>query len=336
MPNLLYRLPAAAAVLAIMPSAAPAEALPDRDTGPLAGLYGFPDSRDGGRVLEPGRRHVALTLRTSSHAVRDEHGEESLLLDGETNRITLGWRRGVAGRLELGLEVPYVLHESGSLDSLIDDWHGFFNLPKGIRDELPEDRLLFRYRSADGEALRLDRNVHGLGDVRLTAAWQLEQTALTHTAVRVGIKLPTGDSERLLGSGSADISIGLARDRRELAGLPDVSGFWRINATYIGSPDVPSPRTKRVVGQLAAGIAWRAVPRLELAAQARLRSRVYESSLAPAGDVAASLTVGANIRLSRRYEFSVAVAEDIHVRSLPDVTFAVGLTWRGTQPSSGL
>lgn len=336
MPNLLHCFPAAAAVLALIPSAALAEALPDRDTGPLAGLYGVPDSRDGGRALEPGRRHLALTLRTSSHAVRDERGDESLLFDGETNRLTLGWRQGVARWLELGFEVPYVLHESGSLDSFIDDWHGFFNLPEGIRNELPEDRLLFRYRSPDGEALRLQRNVHGLGDVRLTAAWQLEQTALTHTALRFGIKLPTGDSERLLGSGGADFSIGLARDRRELAGLPGVSGFWRINATYIGSPDFSSPRTKRVVGQLAAGIAWRAVPRLELAAQARLRSRVYESSLASAGDVAASLTVGANIRLSRRYDLTVAVAEDIHVRSLPDVTFAVGLTWRGTRPSPSL
>lgn len=333
MPSLLHCIPAAAAVAAFTPCAALADLLPERDNGPLAGLYGLPDSREGGRTIEAGRRHVALTLMTSSHAVRNERGESSLLFDGETSRLALTWRQGMSTRLELGVDVPYVLHESGNLDSLIEDWHAFFGLPDGIRDELPEDRLLFHYRSAGGDALLLDRNAHGLGDIRLTAGLGLEATAVTHTALRLGLKLPTGDSERLLGSGGADVSIALARDRLAPAGISSLSSFWRIGATYTGSPDIPVPRARRLVGQLTAGIGWRPHAAVELVTQARLRSRVYDSPLSPPGDVAAALTFGANIRLSRHYDLSVAVTEDVHVGSLPDVTFAVGLTWRGLPPA---
>lgn len=336
MPSLLHCLAAAAALVAYAPRTPLADPLPDRDNGPLAGLFGFPDSREGGRTLEADRRTVALTLMTSSHAVRDAGGDASLLFDGETSRLALTWRQGVSERLELGMDVPYVLHESGGLDGFIDDWHGFFGLPEGIRDELPRDRLVFRYRPPDGETLRLDRNVRGLGDLRLTAGVRLQRRATTHTALRLAIKLPTGDSAQLLGSGSADVSVGLAHDRLAVAGASSLSSFWRLSATYTGSPDLPLPRTKRIVGQLAAGIGWQPHSSMQLVVQTRVRSRIYDSPLSPPGDVAASLTVGANLRLSRHYDLSIAVAEDVHVRSLPDVTFAIGLTWRGIPRSSSL
>jgi hypothetical protein len=43
MPSFLHCVPAAAAVVAGTPCAALADRLPERDNGPLAGLYGFPD-----------------------------------------------------------------------------------------------------------------------------------------------------------------------------------------------------------------------------------------------------------------------------------------------------
>lgn len=301
-----------------------ADALHDRDNGPLTGIFGLPDSRDGGRLARPGEQEWEISLATSSHSVRDEHNEESVLLDGETSRFVLRFRRGVGGRLELGFEVPWLMHESGNLDSFIDGWHGIFGLPDGIRDERPRDRLEFRYFDT-GRLLQLDSNSRGLGDVRLTAGWQLSASDDAATALRFGLKLPTGDSERLLGSGGTDVSIGIAGQKKGLGGLGKIDGFWSAHAVWLGPHDLDIRRSNEVVGQFSAGIGYALNGRTSVLVQTMVRTPVYDSGVSPAGDVAAALTMGFHIRLSAHYSLALAVGEDIHPESMPDVTFRVSL-----------
>lgn len=320
----------------LLASAASADGLPERDNGPLTGLYGLPGARENARLLEPGRQALSLTALTSSHAVQAASGDESLLFDGETTRLTLAWRRAVSSRLELGIELPWVLHQSGGLDRLIDRWHSVFGLPDGVRAELPADRLAFRYYRAGAEALVLEDNTAGIGDVRLTAAWQLAAGPSSAHALRVGVKLPTGDPAKLTGSGAADLGIGIAGERRALWGLEGLRGYWQASATLLGRPDDLPLAREPLVGQLVAGVGWQLTPRFELAAQSRLRSPVYDSRISPPGGIAASLSVGAAFRLSSSFRLALGVTEDVKVESLPDVTFALGLTWYGEPSASGL
>ncbi|MEX2125457.1 MAG: DUF3187 family protein [Woeseia sp.] len=307
---------------------ASADALMDRDNGPLTGLFGFPDSSEGGRLEAAGEQSWGVNLVTSSHSSMDTNGGESILLDGETNRIGITYRRGIGERLELGIEIPYVLHESGNLDSFIDQWHGMFGLPDGIRDERAKDQLLFSYEDSSRQLI-MNRNASGVGDVRLLAGWQLATRASGITALRFGIKLPTGDSERLLGSGGTDVSIGIAADHAGLWGglwgVRKLDGFYRANATFLGRPDILAHRSNKVVGQVSAGLGYRVSARTSIALQALLRSPVYDSGVASLGDVAAALTMGIRFRLSENYRLSLAVVEDVHVESLPDVTFVLSL-----------
>jgi len=305
---------------------AAADALVDRDNGPMSGLFGFPDSREGSRLPGDGEDRWDIFLASSSHSVRDDESGEAILLDGETHRLGITWRHGFGKNFELGIEVPWVMHESGNLDSFIDRWHGIFGLPDGIRDVRPPDRLLFRYEANGGEFL-LNRNVNGLGDVRLLGGWQLGDAVSGRSALRLSLKLPTGDSDELLGSGGWDLSLGFAADYAALGGVESLSGFYRVSATWLGTHDMGPPNNS-VVGQVSAGLAYDFIASTTLAIQALVRTPVYDSRISPLGDVGAALTMGLSFRLPRDYILSLGVGEDIHPGSMPDVTFTLSLRRR--------
>jgi len=52
------------------------------------------------------------------------------LFGGETTRLTFTYERGVGENFEWGIRVPYVSHDGGSLDTIIDGWHDTFGLPQ--------------------------------------------------------------------------------------------------------------------------------------------------------------------------------------------------------------
>jgi hypothetical protein len=307
--------------------AALSEALIDRDNGPLTGLYGFPDSREGSGLARVGDDVWEFYITASSHSARDANDGEAVLFDGETRRAGFRYRRGVSERLELGIDVPWVSHESGGLDGFIERWHGIFGLPDGIRRERPRDQLLFSYEDDSGQ-FRFTRNVHGPGDVRLLGGWRLGQSGRRSSALRFGVKFPTGDSDSLLGSGGIDLSLGIAGDGRRIMGFGRLSGFYRASATWLGTPDFDSPPVRRVVGQVSAGLGYDLTARSTLGLQLLVRSPVYDSAVSPLGDVAASLTTGVRFRLSEEYALTLAVGEDIHPGTMPDVTFVLSLRRR--------
>jgi len=150
-----------------------------------------------------------VTLDHSSNYVEDSNSREQILLDGETTRMTLGGRYGLSKSVELGVEIPYIVHSGGFLDGFIINYHDSFGFPQGGRDQAPRNRLLYRY-SLDGvEKLKIDSSGNGLGDIGLTAGLQIYHDAQEYpraVALRASVKLPTGDSASLHGSGSTDFS----------------------------------------------------------------------------------------------------------------------------------
>jgi len=79
---------------------------------------------------------------------------------------------------------------------------------------------------------------------------------------------------------------------------------------------------------VSGGMSYALTPRMSLGLQAMLRSPVYDSDVSPLGDIAASLTIGVRLRLPRNYALALAVAEDVHPHSTPDVTFSMQLQAR--------
>jgi hypothetical protein len=151
----------------LLAPAAFADVLRDHDNGPLTGIFGIPDSTEGARLLRSGEHAWDFSVTHASHSVDDLRSTESLYLDGETSRIEFRYRLGIGEKMELGIELPYVRHQAGGLDSVIDSWHDIFGLPSRHRPGRAHDILDFRYSDAADMSITVDRNSSGIGDARL-------------------------------------------------------------------------------------------------------------------------------------------------------------------------
>ena len=306
-----------------------AEVLSDQDTGPLTGIFGIPDSTEGGKLLAKGDSAWDISITHASHSVFEARPTEALYLDGETSRFEFRYRLGLTEKLELGLELPYVQHQRGRLDSFIDSFHEFFGMPEGNRPDRGHDLLDFRYADLSGLRVNTQDSSSGVGDARILAGWKLRTTDTHRLALRLGVKLPTGNSSNLHGSGATDVSLGLAGDVTNLFGTERFTGFYRAHAIRLGEPDILANRYKEWVSFVSAGVGFQATERVELMLQGATRSAVFDSVIHSLGGNSTTVTFGSNIKVSKNFEFSIAITEDADVATAPDVAFQVGLRYRG-------
>ena len=129
-----------------------------------------------------------------------------------------------------------------------------------------------------------------------------------------------------MGSGGTDISLGLAGDVAGFWRSTKLSSFYRVNLTYLGEPDRLADRYKNLVGQLSLGLGYQVHPKVDLRIQSRIRSAVYDSEIDNLGAMSASLTFGANFRVSNGYRIVLSVSEDMKTGSAPDVSFQIALS----------
>lgn len=313
-----------------------AEPLPDPDNGALSGTFYFPDSTEGASIVQKSHQAISMFAITSSHSTNEDNGDERLTLDGETTRVELRFRYGLGERLEIGIRLPYVWHESGNLDPLVKNWHQAFGIPLGSRVRREDNQLEFSYADSSGTQFDYQHNSHGVGDLRLIAGWQLTDGPNHSSALRFGLKLPTGNSDDLHGSGSTDVSAGIAGDWKQLFGFSRLNGFYRAHVNFVGEPDLLPDRYNDVIGQFSTGAGFQLTKSIELRLQAAARSATYESEVEILGQDAAWITFGGNIRLSNSYELSLAVTEDLNVRSAPDISFLIALRYDPNSANSGL
>ncbi len=306
-----------------------ADVLPDHDNGPLTGIFGFPESTEGSAVVGDGHQDWGASLISASHDIEEIGAAENLRLDGESTRLAFNYRYGLSDNFEIGIEIPYLWHESGNLDSAIDGWHDLFGLPEGARSRRQQDQLEFFYADSAGTLINLTNSVNGIGDIRVVAGWRLAGSSDHSTALRFGIKIPSGDSDELLGSGGTDVSLGVAGDAHGLWGSQKLSGFYRANVSYLGEPDRLADRYNDFVGQVAFGLSYPVHQTVDLKLQSRFRSAVYDVDSDYLGATSVALIFGADFRVSNRYRLVLSVGEDIRPDSAPDVSFQIALRYVG-------
>lgn len=137
------------------------------------------------------------TGRFSTNAVRivgttTPINVDTLRLDLDARSITGMARYGISDALEVGLQVPIVNVRFA-----------------GVRVNSTQGQTTFR-TAASGSA-------SGLGDMTMTARYRVLETAGRGIALGTDLRLPTGDSRNLMGSGSASVRtmiIGSVENRR--------------------------------------------------------------------------------------------------------------------------
>ncbi len=291
-----------------------------RDQAPLAQLFGLP--RMLGGQLASGSYELSLGADAANNFMAKANPEGYLYLDGESLLWSLSlrgqWRPGT----EVWLVVPYLRQGGGRLDRLVDGYHDLFGFSPQGRDEVPRNQILYFF-AADGEIwISQTQPSRGLGDVRLGLGQALSAGADWALTGRAQLKLPTGDSAHLIGSGASDLAFWLEYQHQGL-GHPRLALNLGAGMTLLGEGDLLPARQLRTLwlahGQLGLGLGRRWSGHIQLDAHQRL----YATSLRQAGYHALLLSLGLRYRQQAWYADWV-LTEDLR----PDSSADLALQWR--------
>ena len=299
---------------------------------PLVQIFGLP-AESSAAVTPAGRLTVGLSQDIASEYTVSKTTREQIVLDGESYRWTLSARYGFGERFEAGVDIPYILYGGGFLDSFIVDWHTAFGLPQGGRDSAPKDRLSYRYRKDGVQKLQMEQTGSGIGDISLTGGMKLyeiqDSVSRDRLALRAAIKLPTGDSGSLRGSGSTDLALSLCGSMNNFTEWGSLGLFGSVGALAMTRGDVLADQQNRLVGFGTLGLGWGPAKWISFKLQLNANTPLYHGSdLDELSKDSLMLVIGGALKLPGDYLLDIGVSEDVAVATAPDVAFHLGLSRR--------
>lgn len=293
-----------------------------RDQNPLLAGFGLPSPMPT-HLSERSERGWSggVDLHWGSTALMQADGSEYLLVDAETREARLTLQAPLSGRVSFQLELPYRYTGAGSLDGFIDSWHDTFGLPDGARSDLPSDDLNITYIRDRSRPFDLRSSASGLADIQASLGYDIVASEGSALSAWLNVKLPTGDADKLTGSGATDVSVVLAGERRLNERW---SAFAQGAVTYLGEGDLLPSRQRSVVWSGLAGVSGQVWRSLSLKAQVDAHTAAFDSDLDFLSE-AIVLTVGGDYRFASGWRMDIGVSEDIAVEHSPDVVFFFGM-----------
>lgn len=280
---------------------------------PLAAIHLQPATLMAGNCQASTR----LRLSVSNISVEEATANESLLLDGETNRLELNhvYRLGNIAWLDsVSINIPFYNHSEGFMDGTIESWHDLTGLPEGKRINRPKDQLAYNY-SSNGQALvSITDEQSGLGDMVV---------AVHRERLSIALKLPTGDENKLTGSGGAELGAWWSSP------LPQIgkSGFsMGAGATYIHDDKVISGRSNSYTGAFAATATYGLTDEFNLLLSGNWQTAWYDSEISTLGDLSGNISIGGYGYLGDGI-WSFRLTEDLPTETAPDVGLVFDYTW---------
>ncbi len=299
-----------------------------QNQSPLVRIFGLP-SIGNAAVLQSRKADLRMVLDYASNYAQDSNPRENILLDGESARAAVDARFGIGKGFEAGAVIPYIVQGGGFLDGFLIDYHNTFGFPQGGRDEAPRNRLLYLYQKDRQTRLRVDQSGSGIGDIQLTGGFQVYRSEVNPSraaALRASLKLPTGESAELRGSGSTDLSLWLtASDDYSLA-VGHFTVFGAAGIMGLTKGDVLPEQQRNVAGFGSLGAGWSPARWIAFKVQANGHTAFYkESALRELNAASVQLTIGGTLSFSETILLDVGVTEDLVVKTAPDVVFHLGL-----------
>jgi hypothetical protein len=270
-----------------------------------------------------------VTLATLATVAADTPGRTAFFLDGETAHAALDMAFGAAPRLEIGIQVPFLLHNGGLFDPLIENYHERLSLPDGGRPYLARKRFVAGY-VGDGAEVFIDGPPGGvrLGDLVVDVRTALSRGAGRAPAVTasLSLKLPTGDPDRLDGSGNVDYGVGLQVSKRVGRSTFHVDYAYTVPGRWDLAPGLPL-RNGRA---LATTYGLRFGRRTAFVAQlARTRGPFPFRSGSDLGGPSMEIALGLRHRVRDDWDLSWAFLENLMPQhNTPDVGLFLCLSYR--------
>ncbi len=306
-----------------------------RNHAPFASLVGVP-----GRWPDWSDGLFDLTWNASSHAMSESSNAFSELTDGETHSLTARLQFDALRRLRIGFQLPWISHSGGFMDGPIDAWHDLFGLNEGIRPRLEQDQLNYVLQRDGTDVFRLDDSVSGVGDLHIGVAGELgsfaryaEPGTVSGYFQRVpwrmvlNVKLPTGDIDKLTGSGSSDFAVGLGwRTPPDAVGR--IRWWFDMGIVFPGEVDIVGLDTVSQAFFYDAAMTIRIVRRLDAILQLAGNSALYSGDVSQLGNSSAQLAVGGLWHMTPGLGLRFGILEDILSESAPDFGIELALIVR--------
>ena len=305
------------AVSSLFASTACAEPFLTRNQNPLLALYGLPSPLPA-RLPAAGRWRAAGVVNWSNSASIETSGASSFTLDAEAIEFRAHVEHGVGPTAALRVELPWRRVSAGTLDRFIENWHDWFSLPNGSRDQLPRDELRIEYAVGEVTQLLVDESTSGPGDIPLAVGYQVHASETHALATWLSLKLPVGEADELTGSGAVDVALSLSyqarpADRWQL--------FGQLNGAWLGEGEfLPESQESTALSALA-GVTWNPWRNLDLTMQLEATSRVFDVEVEPLSGDALVFTFGGSYRTPGGWRFDLGISEDVEVDASPDVNF---------------
>ncbi len=291
---------------------------------PFQQIFGIP-SLDNSPLTEAGDWRSSIVTNISNTYEFDGYDEE-IAVDGETHRFSFLLNYAVRNNLQLGVEVPYVKHSGGFLDDFIYEWHDFFSQPQNGRDKDESDEINFIYKNSDGDEFGIDSTESGIGDVRLNVAYSRPLEKDRTLIYSAEVKLPTGDFDKLTGSGGTDVSIGVMINDPHSLAKSNITLFGGLAAMYLGDIDSDLSGDQYNFAMVArGGFGWQALKKLQLKLQFDGHTPLYDSDLEEMGDPSLQIVIGGSLLFTEDVYLDLAITEDIIVETAPDIGFILAL-----------
>jgi hypothetical protein len=297
---------------------------------PFALIHGLPVASSP-HLLSPGESALQLTGDVANNSIQSDSESERIRLDGETYRLALIWKRGIAADWQVGIELPFIAHTEGWMDGAIENWHDIFGLSNSARNNWSRNSLVYRYESADGERVQVNRSEGGVGDLVLSLSHALvtDTDGETRLALHGSLKLPTGDADALLGSGAADLAFWLSGAEQRMFWRWPLTIYGQAGLLVKGEADLLQELQRDRVYFATLGVGWRRSEWLDLKAQVDAHSSHYDSDLAQLGGPALMLTVGGSIYSDgRARRIDISIGENLTTDSVPDFMINLSYVWR--------
>jgi hypothetical protein len=318
---------------------APRGPIPIRDSLPfnLLFLQFTPETAD---VLRSGGNRYDVQLDVINNLlIPDPRLGATVYIHNEYQQLKFAWRRGLDARTELGVFVPIEWRDGGFLDGIISGYHHFFGLPANADDSpaggdtYPKYESKLQVTDASGHTLVNQGNAFGLGETVVTVKHTLIRTASRSAlALRLGLKLPTGNPTMLLGSGSFDE--GLMLDARYNLGR-DFTVYGNLGYVMLGrATRAPGSRPNTV--ETLAGLEYHPNHRDSFNVQIDGNGQFVRTGNEVADRSNVTATFGYQRVLNRHSVGFVSFSEGGHIHNFtlpsfsniaPDFTVSLGMRW---------
>jgi hypothetical protein len=322
---LLAAIPSIAAVAQAVEGANAQGLVPVRNFQPVQGLS-LQMPGESALPLKPGDFAVRAHIAETATVLRDTTPSVYAVLKLDQLRSALDLRYGLFAGTEVGIEVASIYNHSGGIDGLISATENFFEKVSAIREQLKNAGFSYVLARNGQTLLQGTNGAYGFADLTLSSKTLLlaEKNSLPAIAVRLAVKLPTGDQSRAFGNGVVDLGIGLAFQKAVGERIVLYQNLNEIFPTghYLGFG-------LRAYFTSISGVEWLVTQKLSITGQFDYYQTPFGQTgfrILDRGVAEGVLALG--YRLTGNLLWQLYGVENVTLASAPDFTLATAVTYR--------